>query len=133
MIEFSSLAPAHIRDLTDDAPHRQRDLMDEILAEGEPGRFRTLALSCFSPQATARAGTQLALRALVKGGWLADNEVAVAQLPVEAAFTAGIPERWPVYLALGLERVGVPLRRRGAYADDPCLEAAVDAAAVRNV
>lgn len=113
-------------------PGRIRDLMDQILEEGPAGRFRQVAVACFSEHESREAGSEKAIEALIAAGWLLTDEAALAVFPVQAAFVTGQPNRWPVYLALGLERVGVPLRQRGAFQDDPSLAAAVAAAAARN-
>lgn len=115
-------------------PTRHLDLMDRILEEGSPGKFRQLALANAKDECVdslTAQGHQVIIT-LIQEGWLQEDEATLAQLPVEAALTSGQPRRWPIYLALNLDRVGIPLRHRGAFKDDRSLAAAVDAAAARN-
>jgi hypothetical protein len=107
------------------------DLMDLILTENRPGRFRQVAEMCWG-KGPVDPWVGPILDALEREGWLQSHERSGVRLLVATALAGSPPHQWPIYLALSLVRAGIPLAERQAFRDDPALRAAVDVAAARN-
>lgn len=111
-------------------PGPSGDLMDLILVEAAPGRFRSVMARCWQ-RGPISPVVSVTLDTLVKEGWLEPDEVSQVRGLVETT-VAGCPQdQWVLYLALCLDRAGIPLAERGIFRDDPSLRAAMDVAAAR--